>query len=107
MVNDKYPTSVFDSAKMQEVRFFSVPNTLDTDKMQASELTVLPDQDVERTSISGSSSILLGDPFQLSNGIVSDEQIVNLRRRKRGKRVAEYQLRQNNVCVARAGIYLN
>ena len=84
---------------------FEIPLVL-TRKTQASELAV-PDQDVERTSVTASSSVLLGDPFQLSDGIVPDEQITNLRRRKKGKHVAKYQLRQNNVCVARACFYLN
>lgn len=76
---------------------FEIP--LITDKeTQPSELAV-SDQDVERTS---TSSVLLGDPFQLSDGIVPDEQIASLRHRKKGKRVAKYQLRQNNVCVARS-----
>jgi hypothetical protein len=97
--------SVLGTAKSQTVHISSVRNTLGTDKKtQASELAVF-DQDVERTSVTVSSS-LLGDPFQLSDGIVPDEQIVSLRRRKKGKRVAKYQLRQNNVCVARACIYL-
>ncbi|KAF8807919.1 CDF-like metal transporter [Phlegmacium glaucopus] len=63
-------------------------------KTQASELAV-PDQDVERTSVSASSSVLPADPFQLSDGIIPDEQIAGLRRRK--KHVAKYQLRQNNL----------
>lgn len=99
--------SVLGSAKSQAVQISSVWNTLCADKKtQASELAV-PDQDVERTSVTVSSSILLGDPFQLSDGIVPDEQITSLRRRQKGKRVAKYQLRQNNVCVARACVYLN
>ena len=91
--------SVSGSPKTQAVHISAVRNTFGTDKKtQASELAV-PDQDVERTSVNASSSALLGDPFQLSDGIVPDEQITNLRHRKEGKHVAKYQLRQNNVCV--------
>lgn len=62
--------------------------------LQASELAVA-DHDVER--VSGSSNNLLADPFQLSDGIVPDEIIASLRRRGGGKRLANYQLRQNDV----------
>lgn len=107
MADDEDSASVLGSANTQAVRISLAWNTLCTDKKaQASELAV-PDQDVERTSVTVSSSILLGDPFQLSDGIVPDEQIANLRRRKKGKRVAKYQLRQNNVRVARACVYLD
>jgi len=88
-----------DHDKAQEVHILSVRNIFGAEKTntQISELTV-PDQDVERTSVSGSIGVLLADPFQLSDGIVPDEQIAGLRRRKKGKRVAKYQLRQNDVC---------
>lgn len=48
----------------------------------------------------GSSAILPQDPFQLRVGLLSDEQIAGLRRRKKGKVVAEYQKRQNDVGFA-------
>ena len=51
--------------------------------------------DIERAS--GSTAILPVDPFQFRDGIVSEEQLTNLRRRKKGKRVAKYQCRQNDV----------
>lgn len=107
--DEDHSASVSGSPKTQAVHISPVWNTLasGTDKKtQASELAV-PDQDIERTSVNASSSALLGDPFQLSDGIVPVEQITNLRHRKKGKHVARYQLRQNNVCVARACIYLN
>ena len=63
--------------------------------LQASELAVADHHDVER--VSGSSNNLLADPFQLSDGIVPDEIITSLRRRGGGKRLANYQLRQNDV----------
>ena len=37
------------------------------------------------------------DPFQLCVGVLSEEQIAGLRRRKKGKFVAEYQRKQNDV----------
>ena len=91
--------SALGSPKIQVVHISPVWNTLVLIKRQASESAV-PDQDIERTSVTASSSVLLGDPFQLSDGIVTDEQLTNLRRRKKGKHVAKYQLRQNNVRVA-------
>ena len=107
MADNEGSASVLGSTKSQAVHISSAWNTLDTDKKaQAPELAV-PDQDVERTSVTVSSSLLLGDPFQLSDGIVPDEKIASLRRHREGKRIAKYQLRQNNVCVARVCIYLN
>jgi len=75
-----------------------VPTSVSDDTKAASEV-VVPDPDVERTSV-GSSSILPGDPFQLSDGVVSDQQIASLHRLKKGKRVAKYQLRQNDLISA-------
>jgi len=45
----------------------------------------------------GPSAVLPQDPFQLRVGLLSDEQIDGLRRRKKGKVVAEYQKKQNDV----------
>ncbi|KAK2461537.1 hypothetical protein APHAL10511_006000 [Amanita phalloides] len=42
----------------------------------------------------GSSGIILYDPFRLRGGILSDEQIAGLRRRKK---VADYQKKQNDL----------
>ena len=44
----------------------------------------------------GSSGIPPQDPFRLRVGVLSEEQIAGLRRRKK---VAEYQKKQNNVCI--------
>jgi hypothetical protein len=84
------------------ILFFSFQTPLVLTKRHKVSGFAVPDQDVERTAASGSSSFLPRDPFQLRDGIVPPEEIVNLRRRKRGKRTAKYQLRQNNVCVVRA-----
>jgi hypothetical protein len=110
-IRTRWPTSTIQLRywalqKHKQYTFHQFEIPLITDKKtQPSELAVL-DQDVERTSVTVTSSVLLGDPFQLSDGIVPDEQIASLRHRKKGKRVAKYQLRQNNVCVARACSYL-
>jgi len=45
----------------------------------------------------GPSAVPPQDPFQLRMGLLSDEQIAGLRRRKKGKVVAEYQKKQNNL----------
>lgn len=44
----------------------------------------------------GSSGVPPQDPFRLRVGVLSEEQIAGLRRRKK---VAEYQKKQNNVCI--------
>lgn len=67
---------------------------------QSSDTTVPDsqfDEDLERAS--GSTTILPADPFQLRDGLLTADDIAALRRRKKGKAVAKYQLRQNNVCV--------
>lgn len=64
---------------------------------------VVPDQpfkldaDIERASASG--SILHSDPYQFRDGIVDDEAIAQLRSRRKGKRIAKYQRRQNDVSL--------
>ncbi|KAF8347078.1 CDF-like metal transporter [Amanita rubescens] len=45
----------------------------------------------------GPSPVIPQDPFQLRVGLLSDEQIDGLRRRKKGKMVAEYQKKQNDL----------
>jgi hypothetical protein len=49
--------------------------------------------DVERRL----SSVPAEDPFHLSRGIKSDQEISELRRRKGGKKIAEYHSKQNEV----------
>lgn len=65
--------------------------------MQASE-TVVPDLsstdvDIER----GSTTVLPSDPFQLRDGLTTPSELRALRRRRKGKRVAKYQRKQNSV----------
>ncbi|KAH9486424.1 Metal tolerance protein 9 [Psilocybe cubensis] len=67
-------------------------------QLYVSSDTVVPDADVERAS--GSTSLIPVDPFQFRDGIVTDEELSNLRRRKKGKAVAKYQTRQNNLIEA-------
>ncbi|KAF8640662.1 hypothetical protein AX17_000319 [Amanita inopinata Kibby_2008] len=47
--------------------------------------------------IEGTPGVLPLDPYQLRDGVVSGEQITVLRRRRKGKSVAEYQQRQNDL----------
>lgn len=71
---------------------------------------VVPDQaeshtDIERAS--GSTSLIPGDPYQIRDGIIADEELAGLRSRKKGKAIAKYQSRQNNVRhAAAAATYL-
>jgi hypothetical protein len=69
---------------------------------QSSDTTVPDDsqfdEDIERAS--GSTAILPTDPFQLRDGLLTEDEIAVLRRRKKGKAIAKYQLRQNNLIAA-------
>ncbi|PPQ79903.1 hypothetical protein CVT25_002959 [Psilocybe cyanescens] len=77
----------------------STPSEPDTSGSKyVSSDTVVPDVDVERAS--GSTSLIPVDPFQFRDGIVTNEEIADLRRRKKGKAVAKYQSRQNNLIEA-------
>lgn len=49
--------------------------------------------DIER--VSGSTSVI--DPFQFRDGLIPDEELDGLRRRKQHKPVAKYQGKQNEV----------
>ena len=51
--------------------------------------------DIERAS--GSTSVI--DPFQFRDGLIPDEELDGLRRRKQHKPVAKYQGKQNEVCL--------
>ena len=64
------------------------PDTVVLDRLQG---------DIERPSVS--TTVLPVDPYQFRDGIVPDEDIAGLRRRNKGKALAKYQLRQNNVCA--------
>jgi hypothetical protein len=65
---------------------------------------VVPDQpfklesDIERASASG--SILPSDPYQFRDGVVDDDALAQLRNRKKGRRVAKYQRKQNDVSLS-------
>jgi len=58
-----------------------------------------PEADLERTA--EASSVLPPDPFNIRGGLLTDEQITELRCRQKGKRVAKFHQRQNDVkyCV--------
>ena len=65
------------------------------------QATVAPDQplepDIERVFASGIPS---SDPYQFRDGLIDDDTLTKLRRRGKGKRVAKYQLRQNDVSLS-------
>ncbi|XP_006454288.1 hypothetical protein AGABI2DRAFT_197200 [Agaricus bisporus var. bisporus H97] len=50
--------------------------------------------DIERASSSGSNT---WDPYEFRNGILDDTTLSQLSRRKKGKRIARYQRRQNDL----------
>lgn len=53
--------------------------------------------DIERTS--EASSVQPLDPYQLRDGLLTPEQIACLRQRaNKGKRIARYHQKQNDVC---------
>ncbi len=52
------------------------------------------DVDVERASSSGTTAI---DPFNLQNGVLPEDEIAMIRKRKKGKAVAKYQHKQNDA----------
>ncbi|KAF9032155.1 CDF-like metal transporter [Hymenopellis radicata] len=57
--------------------------------------TLFPaDVDIERASSSGTT---VTDPFNLQNGVLPDDQIELIRKRKKGKAVAKYQHKQNDL----------
>ncbi|KAF8203873.1 CDF-like metal transporter [Pholiota molesta] len=69
---------------------------------QSSDI-VVPDQtefhsDIERAS--GSTALIPVDPYQIRDGILTEEELAGLRRRRKGKAVAKYQSRQNNLISA-------
>lgn len=53
--------------------------------------------DIERVFASG---IPTSDPYQFRDGLFDDDALTLLRRRGKGKRVAKYQLRQNDVSLS-------
>jgi hypothetical protein len=49
--------------------------------------------DIERTS----SNALPADPFQFRDGLKTEGELAEVRRRKKGKQVEQYHRRQNDV----------
>ncbi|KJA28569.1 hypothetical protein HYPSUDRAFT_34003 [Hypholoma sublateritium FD-334 SS-4] len=74
----------------------------DSSTNKSSDIVVLDQAeshtDVERAS--GSTALIPADPFQIRDGIVTDEELAGLRNRKKGKAVAKYQSQQNNLISA-------
>lgn len=59
------------------------------------EPTPIMNVDTERTS--EASIVLPLDPFNIREGFLTEEQIAELRRRRKGKQVAKFYERQNDV----------
>ncbi|KAJ8523076.1 hypothetical protein ONZ45_g437 [Pleurotus djamor] len=73
--------------------------------LQASETVVLADPSLTTTNVDieqglDSTSILPADPFSLRDGYTSPDQLKALRRRRKGKKVAKFQRRQNTLIGA-------
>ncbi|KAF8665411.1 hypothetical protein AX16_000430 [Volvariella volvacea WC 439] len=89
---------------MAEPKQASAPPSPTSSAVPRPSDTAVPDQvsvldlDIERTSVS--SSIASRDPFQLKTGVVSDEDLAVLRKRKRGKQLAHYQSKQNDLILS-------
>lgn len=83
--------------------FLVIPIFINPFLLQTTE-TVVPDhnhlnKDIER--ISASSSVLRPDPFMFRDGLKTDDELAQLRlRRKTGKRLERYHRHQNNVSIS-------
>jgi len=64
---------------------------------QAFDTAVSNEPTIERVFASG---IPTSDPYQFRDGLFDDDALTLLRRRGKGKRVAKYQLRQNDVSLS-------
>ena len=58
-------------------------------------VALLPSLDFERTS--EASSVLPPDPFNIREGLLTEDQIAGLRSRRKGKDIANFYHRQNDV----------
>ncbi|KAG6812850.1 hypothetical protein H0H92_015948 [Tricholoma furcatifolium] len=73
--------------------------TINPDTTVANTLTSSLDVDVEKTS--GSTSALSLDPFQLKNGMLTEQEISSMRHRaKKGKVIERYHRRQNSLITS-------
>ncbi|GLB43566.1 putative CDF-like metal transporter [Lyophyllum shimeji] len=59
-----------------------------------------PSEDVDIERVSASTSVAPLDPYQLRDGMLTEQEIATLRRRRKGKRVAHYHKRQNDLITA-------
>ncbi|KAJ3570632.1 hypothetical protein NP233_g4275 [Leucocoprinus birnbaumii] len=86
---------------MDNARQSTSTSTVMSGAAEKSPDTAVPDQpfklepDIERASVTG--SILPPDPFQFRESKFDDEALSQLRHRRKGKRVAKYQRRQNDL----------
>ncbi|KIY66157.1 CDF-like metal transporter [Cylindrobasidium torrendii FP15055 ss-10] len=53
--------------------------------------------DLERASASTPATLATHDPYNLRNGVTSEEDLAQMRKRKKGKAVAQYQRKQNDL----------
>ncbi|KAK7435519.1 hypothetical protein VKT23_019641 [Stygiomarasmius scandens] len=82
------------------------PNNIDPSSSKASSTlhapspiqeSKTPTSDVESNSIASIASARSTDPFGLREGIQTEDQLAELRNRKKGKKVVKYQNRQNDL----------
>lgn len=98
------PNSLNGSAEVEWPLFSSIlgsPLTLPplVSFQQVNPETVVPALSYEGANSleAGSATTLPHDPYQLSNGILSEDELAGLRLRRKGKRLASHQIRQNQV----------
>lgn len=66
----------------------------DTAVATTNQSTLKFNEDMERAA---STSILPVDPFQFRDGIIPDDELATIRSRRKGKNIAKYQKRQNDL----------
>ncbi|KAF8172692.1 CDF-like metal transporter [Pholiota molesta] len=78
-----------------------------TEPQTSQETTLNKPTDVDQTGFhsdiqpsSGSKALIAVDPYQIRDGILTEEELANLRHHKKGKAVGKYQSRQNNLISA-------
>jgi len=95
--NGSEPTPITNRVSLSFPLYFS-----DSCSRQAFDIAVSNEPsdlepDIERVFASG---ILTSDPYQFRDGLFDDNALTLLRRRGKGKHVAKYQLRQNDVSLS-------
>lgn len=70
-----------------------------SDNVQVNTETVVPEG--SNNLEAGSATIPPHDPYQLSTGILSEDELASLRLQRKGKRLASHHIRQNEVKLSR------